>query len=107
MKYSIVFLLAIFCGGSSLGGATEKISKEQDSLVSAETEKKAESIRKLTEQLRAGLISADVGWEVFSKSMEGEKRDKLLIYLNILAEMQRMNPKNPGYRISGPRIFFR
>lgn len=106
MKYSIVFLLTIFCGGSSVGGATEKISKEQDSLVSAEVEKKA-VVRILTEQLSAGLISADAGWEVFSNLMDGERRDKLLIYINILAEFQKIDPKNLGYRISIKGVFIR
>lgn len=107
IKIPTVFLFAFFCGGLSVAGTTEKTGNEQNSPVGTETEKKTESIRKLTEQLRTGLISADVGWEVFSKSMEGEKRDKLLIYLNILAEMQRMNPKNLGYRISVEGVFIR
>jgi len=107
MKCSIVFLLAIFCGGSSVGGETEKISKKQDSLVSASEDEKKAFVRILTEQLIAGLISADAGWEVFSNLMDGERRDKLLIYINILAEFQKIDPKNLGYRISIRGVFIR
>lgn len=106
IKYLIVLGIVLFCGGTGVGSAAEKTNKEQDSLVITEAEKKA-FIGILTEQLRKDLISADAGWEVFSNLIDGQLRDKLLIYINILAEFQKIDPKNLGYRISIRGAFIR
>lgn len=80
----------------------------QESNVRVETEADNEVIVKfLTKQLKENRISADAGWELFSSLMDGELRDKMLIFINILSEAQKMNPNSLGYRIGIRGVFIR
>ena len=104
MKYNLVLILALFYSELNVVGAIDETGKKQDTPVKIEAEKEV-FLRILIERLSKSLISADAGWEFYSSLIDGELRDKLLIYINILAEIQKIDPKHPGYRMGVKGVF--
>ena len=62
----------------------------------------------LLKKLDSGQISADAAWEVFSTLTDNATtRDKVLVFINLLEETQKVNPRNiEGYRVrpNGPMV---
>jgi len=73
---------------------------------SVESDESLRFIQSLGEMVREERISADAGWEVFSCLAAGELRDKILVYINMLANYQMSDSNLKGFKanIDGPFV---
>lgn len=101
MNYKILLISVLFFSSLNAG---DEVPMKQDSSPNLEAEKEG-FLEILIEQLSKNLISADAGWEFYSNLTEGRVRDKLLVYINILAEIQKVDQKHIGYRIGVRGVF--